>query len=141
VALMADGGGRLCCSGTREGKVGGFYRSRSVSRRFVPGFVTTVATAWRRGGWRRAAVRRPMAEGGSRAGECGEAVWHRPRLLACVTGLRRTVAMVPGLRPRGILVSRRARAGTAVGRRGVLGATSCGCRRSGSNSSKRPTSN
>jgi hypothetical protein len=31
--------------------------------------------------------RRPIERGGARAGECGEAAWHRPRPLARVTGL------------------------------------------------------
>jgi hypothetical protein len=36
-----------------------------------------------------------MAEGGSPAGECGEAAWHRPRPPARVMSLRCTVAMAP----------------------------------------------
>jgi hypothetical protein len=36
-----------------------------------------------------------MVEGGSLAGECGEAAWHRPRPLAHVISLRSTVATAP----------------------------------------------
>jgi hypothetical protein len=38
--------------------------------------------------------RRPIVKGGSPAGECGEAAWPWPRLLARVMRLMSTVAMV-----------------------------------------------
>jgi hypothetical protein len=35
-----------------------------------------------------------MENGASPAGECAQAAWHRPKLLACVIGPRCTVALV-----------------------------------------------
>jgi hypothetical protein len=73
-------GGRLCCSGACEGKAGRVFIGRATPRgSFSRASLATVATAWRGGGWRRAAGRRPMAEGSTRAGVCAAAAWHRPR--------------------------------------------------------------
>jgi hypothetical protein len=52
----------------------------------------TGASTWAQRRWQRAADRRPIVKGGSHAGECGEAVWHRSRPLARVMSLRSTVA-------------------------------------------------
>jgi hypothetical protein len=53
----------------------------------------------RRGGWRRAAGLRPMAEGGARAGECAVAAWHRPKGGRRVMPRRHIMLTEPGLGP------------------------------------------
>jgi hypothetical protein len=82
------------------GKAGRVFIGRATPRgSFSRASLATVATAWRGGGWRRAAGRRPMAEGGTRAGVCAAAAWHRPRGGQRVTPCRHTVLAEPGLRP------------------------------------------
>jgi hypothetical protein len=106
-----------------------------ASRRFLPGFVCTVVTTWRGGGCRRAAGRRPMAEGGASSGVCAAGAWHQPRGGQRVTPYRRTVPTAPGLGPLGFPASRRACSRGYSGvptwrvRRDVVR-----CRRPGSNS-------
>jgi hypothetical protein len=75
VALMAGGGGQLGGSGARGKKEGeGFI---GAVRRF-----RLTVVAYRdssRGGGDVRRCRRPMEKGGSPAGECAPAAWHRPR--------------------------------------------------------------
>jgi hypothetical protein len=107
----------------RKGR-GCFYRPAALQGSFAELSLATVATAWARrrlatcGGWR------PMEEGGSPAGECGKAAWHRPRPFARVTGLRCTVPTAPGLGPRGIPAPRCART-LGVWRRPTLCGSTC----------------
>jgi hypothetical protein len=123
-ALMAGGGGLLGCSGAQGRKGRGVLQARrggSVSRR---GLQETPAWARSSGDVRRG--RQPMGRGGSPAGECASAAWHRPRpprkhhghLVHSVSGA--------GLEPLGLPAPWRARAGRVRrGRRGGARATSC----------------
>jgi hypothetical protein len=93
---MADSGGRAVLVGVRKGKErGGGYRPDDASRRFRPSFVAYRSDSMGAGRSTTCGGRRPMEQGSARAGECDEAAWHRPRQLARVTGLRRTVPTAP----------------------------------------------
>jgi hypothetical protein len=94
--LMAGGGRLRCCSGAREERRGrGFIGPTTRRGGFARASWPTGAMAWARRRRRRAEARRPMAEGGSPASECGEAAWHWPRPPARVMSLRCTVVMAP----------------------------------------------
>jgi hypothetical protein len=87
-------GGRRWVAGllgcVRKNRQGGFIGPVARRGGFAPPSWPTGAPAWAR--WRCASDRRPMVDGGSPAGECAQAAWHRPRLPAHIIGPRCTVA-------------------------------------------------
>jgi hypothetical protein len=114
----------LVARACEEGKEGEFYRRAEAVPSHHRGLQETPAWARSSGDVRRG--RRPMARGGSPAGECASAAWHRPKpprkrhghLVHSVTGA--------GLGPLGLPAPWRARAGRVRrSRRGGARATSC----------------
>jgi hypothetical protein len=67
--VNGDGGGQLCSRARAREKQGGFYRPSALRGGFARASWPTGAMAWAWRRWATCGGRRPMAQGGSPAGE------------------------------------------------------------------------